>query len=176
MVKKISLLALVLLTGCTSQAQRMANCEAQGISRDTCYATEMNRKASLDAAFEKQALENAAKAADQHAQSVHKAHKTGCADLQKFHEQGLELTPAQSSELAQCKRTTNGVTAKTWKGYGVEVKRGSDGIVTVDGKPAALDETTEKAKVYSQGLNQVVIYNNGKANLIVNGVVKGWLK
>lgn len=188
MIKKLSLLAVVLLAGCSSPAQRMHECESQGISRDTCYLVEQNRQQSYNAQAQAQAYRNAAAAVaeperKQHAQSVHRYHKTDCKDLLTFAAQGLEMTPPQRKELADCKSAPPVeeahpaiVQAKTWHGFGVVVARGADGIVTVDGKPAALDETTEKAKVYSQGLNQVVIYNNGKANLIVDKVIKGWLK
>lgn len=57
------------LMGCTSESQRLANCEAKGISKDSCYLTEQNRQATMNAAYEKQALENAA-AAVQHGQSA----------------------------------------------------------------------------------------------------------
>lgn len=53
------ILAVSALAACTSPAQRMANCQAQGISRDTCYQTEQNRQSAINAAAEKQALENA---------------------------------------------------------------------------------------------------------------------
>ncbi len=57
----------ILLAGCTSAASRMAECEAQGVSKDTCYLAEQNRQTAIYAAAEKQALENAAK---QYAQST----------------------------------------------------------------------------------------------------------
>lgn len=60
----------ILLAGCTSTASRMAECEAQGVSKDTCYLAELaaqNRQTAIYAAAEKQALENAAK---QYAQST----------------------------------------------------------------------------------------------------------
>lgn len=62
-------MALSTLAGCTTQADRMAKCEAQGISRDTCYLAEQNRTTALNTAAEKQAMENAA-AAVQHAQAA----------------------------------------------------------------------------------------------------------
>lgn len=55
----VSVAALAGLSGCTSSAQRMYECEAQGISRDACYVSEQNRKATLNSAAEKQAMENA---------------------------------------------------------------------------------------------------------------------
>lgn len=55
------------LAGCTSTASRIAECEAQGVSKDTCYLAEQNRQTAIYAAAEKQALENAAK---QYAQSA----------------------------------------------------------------------------------------------------------
>lgn len=37
----------------------MNDCENKGISRDACYIAEQNRQATINAAAEKQALENA---------------------------------------------------------------------------------------------------------------------
>lgn len=54
----ISIIA-TLLSGCSSQASRMADCEAKGISRDTCYLAEQNRINTLNATAEAQALRNA---------------------------------------------------------------------------------------------------------------------
>ncbi|KAA0263963.1 hypothetical protein [Hafnia alvei] len=61
-------------------------------------------------------------------------------------------------------------------GFGVTVKRGTDGIVTVDGKPAALDEKNADASVYSQGNYQVIFYTKGKVALMENRQFKGYLK
>lgn len=66
-MKRIAVIALGavtfgLLAGRSSQASRMAECEAQGISRDACYIAEKNRQATINASAEKQALENAAHA------------------------------------------------------------------------------------------------------------------
>ncbi|WP_428984726.1 hypothetical protein [Pantoea agglomerans] len=63
-----------------------------------------------------------------------------------------------------------------WKGYGVTVKRDSSGIVTVDGKPAAPDEVTERATTYQQGLFNVIIYKSGKVALMKQGQLVGYLK
>ncbi|MCW2474715.1 MULTISPECIES: hypothetical protein [unclassified Symbiopectobacterium] len=62
MINKISLIAVVMLAGCSSQASRMAECQAQGVSRDACYIAEKNRQSTMAASAEKQALENAAHA------------------------------------------------------------------------------------------------------------------
>lgn len=47
-VKHVSMLLLVLsaaiATGCSSPAQRMAECEAQGISKDACYIAEQTNR------------------------------------------------------------------------------------------------------------------------------------
>ena len=72
----VSILASVVLSGCTSPAQRMANCEAQGISKDTCYLSEQNRQQTINNAAEAAALNNATQAVRrqhvpaQHAQSA----------------------------------------------------------------------------------------------------------
>lgn len=63
MKKVVSLLALsFILSACSSPAQRMAECQAQGISKDTCYMAEQNRQTQMNAVYTKQALENAADA------------------------------------------------------------------------------------------------------------------
>lgn len=49
----------VLLSGCTSSAERMYECESHGVSRDACYVAEQNRKATINATAQKQAMENA---------------------------------------------------------------------------------------------------------------------
>ena len=60
-MKKIILLLSVAaaLAGCSSPAQRMADCQAQGVSKDACYQAEQNRQTALLGAAEKQAMENA---------------------------------------------------------------------------------------------------------------------
>lgn len=60
----------VFLTGCTSPAQRMAACEAQGVSKDTCYLSEQNRQQGINNASLAAAYANAANAT-QHAQAAH---------------------------------------------------------------------------------------------------------
>lgn len=77
-MKKLVLLAAVMsLAACSSPAQRMAECESKGVSKDACYVAEQNRTATLNAAAEKQALENAA----QLAQSAHKHLPKGCTQV-----------------------------------------------------------------------------------------------
>lgn len=56
------LVAIVLLAGCTSSAQRMYECEASGVSKDACYVAEQNRKANLNGAAQTAAFANAAAA------------------------------------------------------------------------------------------------------------------
>lgn len=47
------------LAGCSTEASRMNACESKGVSRDACYIAEQNRQATINAAAEKQAMENA---------------------------------------------------------------------------------------------------------------------
>ncbi|WP_435952651.1 hypothetical protein [Dryocola sp. BD626] len=54
----------VTLAGCSTAAQRQADCQAQGISKDTCYLAEQNRQNAINNAAMKQAMENANKAAN----------------------------------------------------------------------------------------------------------------
>lgn len=62
-LKAIAMIAVIgsasLLAGCTSSAERMYECEASGVSRDACYVAEQNRKATINATAQKQAMENA---------------------------------------------------------------------------------------------------------------------
>lgn len=67
----LAALSTLILAGCTSSASRMADCQQQGISKDTCYLAEQNRQATINAAAEKQAMENAQQTI-QHAQAAHK--------------------------------------------------------------------------------------------------------
>lgn len=63
-MKKIILLMSVvsLLAGCSTATERMADCQAQGVSKDACYIAEQNRQTAILGAAEKQAMENASKA------------------------------------------------------------------------------------------------------------------
>ncbi|WP_239497184.1 hypothetical protein [Franconibacter helveticus] len=61
------------ITGCTSSAQRMHECEAQGISRDACYIAEQNRINGINAQAQAQAMRNAQ--ALYPVQPAEKAHK-----------------------------------------------------------------------------------------------------
>lgn len=70
-MKKLALLVPILLVaGCSTAASRMAECEAQGISRDTCYMAEQNRQATSRAAYisasEAQAYKNQDRALHKH--------------------------------------------------------------------------------------------------------------
>lgn len=60
-MKKLIMIAVMggVLAGCSSEASRMSACENRGISRDACNIAEQNRQATINAAAEKQALENA---------------------------------------------------------------------------------------------------------------------
>jgi uncharacterized protein YceK len=60
-MKKIMLMMVMAgtLAGCSTAAQRQADCQAQGISKDACYMVEHNRQDSINNAAMKQAMENA---------------------------------------------------------------------------------------------------------------------
>lgn len=70
-IKSFSLLAVILLTGCSSPTSRIADCQAQGVSHDTCYLAEQQRQTAILSASEAQAFKNAEAA--QHAQAAKKA-------------------------------------------------------------------------------------------------------
>ncbi|WP_420262310.1 hypothetical protein [Citrobacter portucalensis] len=60
-MKKLIMIAVMggILAGCSTEASRMNACESKGVSRDACYVAEQNRQATINAAAEKQAMENA---------------------------------------------------------------------------------------------------------------------
>lgn len=55
-IKSFSLLAVILLAGCSSPTSRIADCRAQGVSHDTCYLAEQQRQAAILSASEAQAF------------------------------------------------------------------------------------------------------------------------
>lgn len=70
-IKSFSLLAVILLAGCSSPTSRIADCQAQGVSHDTCYLAEQQRQTAILSASEAQAFKNAEAA--QHAQAAKKS-------------------------------------------------------------------------------------------------------
>lgn len=203
----VAVAVLAGLAGCTSSAQRMYECEEQGISRDACYQVEQGRQQSINAQAQAQAMRNAqaqypVKAVDmseghhhhkkhhdddtsnQYGQSAHRQNKyeTSCSDLKNFVEQGVELTPAQEQQAGKCHLSATAKPAHvvgkahTWKGYGVTVKQHADGQVFVDDIAALQIEDNEHAKVYQSGLYNVIIRDNGKADLMNKGQFVGHLK
>ena len=70
-IKSFSLLAVILLAGCSSPTSRIVDCQAQGVSHDTCYLAEQQRQTAILSASEAQAFKNAEAA--QHAQAAKKA-------------------------------------------------------------------------------------------------------
>lgn len=104
-IKYLAVFAVVgVLAGCSSPAQRMADCEAQGISKDTCYLTEQNRKDSINNAAQKAAYENARKAVEQKAQSAKKAGVK--------HWDGMELKMTQNGLVVDGKPAAASETTK----------------------------------------------------------------
>lgn len=73
-VKKIvyMLLASSILSGCVSEEQRLARCEAKGVSRDVCYQVEQSHQQMMINNAEQNAYANARKAVKQHAQAAKK--------------------------------------------------------------------------------------------------------
>lgn len=65
---------------------------------------------------------------------------------------------------------------RVYKSKDVRVVIRPDGMITVNEHLAALDETTPKAKAYSQGLYTVIVYNTGKVALMENGVFVEYMK
>lgn len=68
--------ACAILSDCSTSASRMAACESQGISRDACYIADQNRQSAINAAAEKQALENANAQYSDKTNQTHHHHKS----------------------------------------------------------------------------------------------------
>ncbi|EGT4253203.1 hypothetical protein D8W73_03790 [Citrobacter amalonaticus] len=84
-VKKVVyiLLASSILSGCVSEEQRLARCEAKGVSRDVCYQVEQSNQQMMINNAEQNAYMNAREAVKQHAQAAKK--KT------VYHFEGMEI-------------------------------------------------------------------------------------
>ncbi|WP_228011659.1 hypothetical protein [Enterobacter asburiae] len=134
-------LAVSALAGCTSQAQRMADCKVQGISRDACYIAQQNRQAIINASAEKQAIENAqALYPVQKAQSAHGLPK-GCTQVMDAAGQCNTKTPkvnniTQEADYVMNKPISDSaeyLLAKGWKpNNGVWKKQGYTLSLTVE--------------------------------------------
>ncbi|WP_423731287.1 hypothetical protein [Hafnia paralvei] len=77
--------------------------------------------------------------------------------------------PVQHAQKAKA-----AVKVKIWKGYGAEVVD-KNGWVTIDGSPAAIEETNDKATVYSAAPFMVIIYKTGKVALMKERQFVGYL-
>ncbi|EAA8200104.1 hypothetical protein AOL60_20460 [Salmonella enterica] len=68
--------AVAMLAGCTTQAERLAKCQSLGVSLDACYAADMQHETAIQANYHKQALEDISK--DYYnSQNNHKHHHHG---------------------------------------------------------------------------------------------------
>lgn len=67
-----SLLVVSILSGCVSKEQRLARCEAKGVSRDVCYQVEQSNQQMIINNAEQNAYVNAREAVKQHAQAAKK--------------------------------------------------------------------------------------------------------
>lgn len=60
----ITVAGALVLAGCVSPTQRIANCTASGVSYDTCYLSEQQRQQSINNASLSAAYANAARATE----------------------------------------------------------------------------------------------------------------
>ncbi len=128
-VKHVSMLLLALSAaiaiGCSSPAQRMAECEAQGISKDACYIAEQK----------------------QTGYGERRSGETGAGKMHRLYIPCRKRNPAKKVKIFN----------------GMKLVTNSTGL-TVDGKPAALDESNADAKTYSQGLYVFLLSTNQEKN------------
>lgn len=129
----MAVVGIGLLAGCSSPSQRMAECEAQGVSKDACYVAEQNKQAATNAAAQKQAMENA-----QALYPVQKAQSAKKAGVK--HWQGRKL------EMTQNGLTVDGLPAavsETNKEATVYQQGLFSYVVYANGKIAVLDEKNQ---------------------------------
>ncbi|QZY67692.1 hypothetical protein [Escherichia coli] len=151
-MKKLSLLALLILAGCSSQASRMYECESQGISRDACYVAEQNRQSSINSAAEKQAMENA--------QAQYPTEQAG----HHHHHHASQYAQAAHKE-------------RVYKGFGQTFKMHGENFAYLNDVVCAVDENNADATTYSEGLYTVIHYKKtGKVILMKQGQLVGSLK
>ena len=163
-MKKLCIVSVLILAGCSSQASRMQECENQGISRDTCYIAEQNRQSAINAAAEKQALENAAR---QYGQASHKhldrLAANGCTQVDEANGLCDETHAKAQAPVSSAKPFTKHV-------GDVEIKRDRLGLVSIDGKPAVEIEHEKGNQSFEAGIYITTIYANGKVALFKNRV------
>ena len=208
MKQKILLVAIVgLLAGCSkSSEQRMMECEYQGISRDTCYLAEQNRKNSRDASMagsaQKQVLENQKEAL--HSLRHEYGDEEGSKAWEKKHLRDSDSNEyrhnaeqhAQSAHKGQknCTQVQEGqglcdadhpmktaakTTLKPFKKHlnGIEFRRSPDGFMYIDGSLAAVTEENADVIAYQAGLFTVVTYKKtGKVAVMENGKFLGYAR
>ena len=146
-MKKLMIIALAVstLAGCSTQADRLAKCEAQGISRDTCYLADQNRTAAINAAAEKQALENAANAV-QHAQAA------------KIHD---PLREASFSANALNATISNGFFTATINGKKATVKRLNANFYEIHGYGYVISLSLDENGITNASWNKTNGRDNG---------------
>ncbi|HCI6022667.1 TPA: hypothetical protein NPN74_004815 [Klebsiella quasipneumoniae subsp. quasipneumoniae] len=155
-IKYLVVLAAIsasVLVGCTSEDQRLAKCEAKGISRDVCYQEEK--------AYWRNYQSNMAtlNASNQQADAIR---------------EGNEIQKKHYKHVDQKAQTAKKAGVKHWDG--MELKMTQNGLV-VDGKPASASETTKEATTYQQGLYTFIVYKNGKIAVMDDkGALKGYAK
>lgn len=67
----ITVAGALVLAGCVSPTQRIANCTASGVSYDTCYLSEQQRQQSINDASLSAAYANAARATETNKHTHH---------------------------------------------------------------------------------------------------------
>jgi len=153
-MKKILLVGMVatLLAGCVSEEQRLAQCQAKGVSRDACYVAAQTLQAAINAAAEKQALENAHEAV-QHGQAARVADPLREAS---FSANGIKAS------------INNGFTQATINGKKATVKRFNANFYEVRGAGYVLSISLDADGVTDASWNK----NHGRDNGILNVVQK----
>lgn len=94
-----------LLAGCSSTAKRMAECEAQGVSKDTCYLAEQNRQNAINEAAYNAQWANARDAVKQKAQAAKKA-KTWQGMKLVFNSTGLVVDGKPAAIIEKAEKAT----------------------------------------------------------------------
>ncbi|EHS7647026.1 hypothetical protein KWH26_003635 [Salmonella enterica] len=182
-MKKLAILIpVLLLAGCQTASERMAECRDQGYSRDTCYQVEKNRESTERAArigaAQKQAFENANAALkddeEKHHHHHHHSDQYGQAAHRNLHG-CTQVQDAQGTCHLSSKPAATPAAISVTK-YGVTFKRSKDGFAYVNDHAAAVSEQTPSATTYQSGIYLVIVRKSGRIDLMKEGQFVGHMK
>ncbi|WP_407732507.1 hypothetical protein ACJJVG_08770 [Pseudocitrobacter faecalis] len=168
-LNKISLLAVILLAGCSSN--EIARYDAHHNDASTGYATRHTNKGFNTGE------------AWQHAQAAHKKLNVCESVKGKANANPNSLTAEQIKVLADCEKNGNvyqvaqAAKKTVYHGFGQSFELHGKNFAYLNGSLCAIDEDNADATVYQSGLYNVIVYHHtGKVALMKQGALVGYMK